>query len=301
MKERNKKADRVSPNFYLRTAISVLKIRRRPLSASAIIEDAYRMNLMPHHLHGKTQEKTLQARISRDILEKRDGSDFYRTAPGRFFLKEFLDDINIPEEYKKVYIAKRRKKYLNRYSMFSFDKSVFDRLISGGFRAKNKYILKNISINQKEDSINFRIKIFCLLKRGKRVLSFTVGHMKSYDDYLYDKKSIGFFSYLNNSSKDLFSADGCGIIECGIQTVNEDLGDSLKLSAKLSHFKLAKGLDGILELVAVVYCRLKEDINSFNSNLSVRRVEWLDLSQCTDYKFFEPLSKNIIEEMGFKK
>lgn len=287
-------------NFYVKIAISVLRIRRIPLSASAIIEDAYRLDLMPYHLHGKTQEKTLQARISRDILKKGENSVFYRTAPGRFFLKEFIPDVSIPNKYKNIYVAKRRKKDLKSYPLFSLDKNIFENTTPKSIKVKNKHILKNINISQSENSINFRIKVFCVVKRGRKVLSFTVGHMRSYNEYLYDKKSIGFFSYLNKGSKDLFSVDGCGIIERGIQTVNKDLGDSLEISAKLSHFKLINNTDGILDLVAIIHCKLKEDIISFNRSLSIRRLEWLDLSKCRNYALFEPLSKEIISEMDLK-
>jgi HB1, ASXL, restriction endonuclease HTH domain len=78
---------------YLQIAESILKIERRPLSARAILAAAYRHGLVPTHLHGNTQHKTLGARISEDIITLHDESLFFRTAPGRFFLREFLTDV----------------------------------------------------------------------------------------------------------------------------------------------------------------------------------------------------------------
>jgi HB1, ASXL, restriction endonuclease HTH domain len=81
---------------YLQIAESILKIERRPLSARAILAAAYRHGLVPMHLHGNTQHKTLGARISEDIITLHDDSLFFRTAPGRFFLREFLTDVTDP-------------------------------------------------------------------------------------------------------------------------------------------------------------------------------------------------------------
>ena len=75
---------------YLQVAQSVLRSTRRPMSARAILDVAYAAGIIPAHLYGKTQQKTLQARLSEDILHHREVSAFYRTEPGQFFLAELL-------------------------------------------------------------------------------------------------------------------------------------------------------------------------------------------------------------------
>ncbi len=72
---------------YLHIAEEVLRLERRPMSARAMLVAAYRHNIVPSHLFGRTQHKTLGARLSKDILERREKSAFFRTAPGRFFLR----------------------------------------------------------------------------------------------------------------------------------------------------------------------------------------------------------------------
>lgn len=99
---------------YLQIAESVLKIERRPLSPRAILAAAYRHGLVPMHLHGDTQHKTLGARISEDIIALHDDSLFFRTAPGRFFLREFLTDVTIPEENRQPVATRRRFRELMR-------------------------------------------------------------------------------------------------------------------------------------------------------------------------------------------
>ena len=57
--------------------------------------------MVPLHLHRRTQHKRLGARIGEDIVAKRDKSAFFRVAPGRFFLREFLTDESIAEGYRQ--------------------------------------------------------------------------------------------------------------------------------------------------------------------------------------------------------
>jgi hypothetical protein len=112
---------------YLEIAAKVLLASRVPLSAREILERAYLENLVPKHLYGKTQHKTLQARLSEDILSKRDRSLFFRTDPGRFFLKRFVSDSSIPEELKTEFPARRRARDLHYTGILALEKSDLSR------------------------------------------------------------------------------------------------------------------------------------------------------------------------------
>ena len=99
---------------YLAIAQTVLRLARRPLSAREVLEMAYRHDLVPSRLYGKTQQKTLGARLSEDILSNRDRSVFYRSEPGKFFLRDFLFDPSIPSLFRSPIIARRRQRELRR-------------------------------------------------------------------------------------------------------------------------------------------------------------------------------------------
>jgi HB1, ASXL, restriction endonuclease HTH domain len=99
---------------YLKIAECVLEDERRPLSPKATLDIAYDKKLVPVHLHGKTQHKTLQARICEDIVERREHSPFFRTQPGRFFLRKFFADEDLPEEFRVEFPARRRIRELVR-------------------------------------------------------------------------------------------------------------------------------------------------------------------------------------------
>ena len=103
---------------YLSIALDILRQERRPLSPRSILAAAYKRGLVPEHLYGKTQHKTLQARLSEDIVARRDRGAFFRTAPGKFFLRELLRDESLPEEFRRPIPTRRRRRELLRGPYF---------------------------------------------------------------------------------------------------------------------------------------------------------------------------------------
>ena len=97
---------------YLEIARIVLRAQGRPMGARSILAAAIKADILPKHLHGKTQQKTLQARLSEDILHAREASLFYRTEPGQFALKEFRADPDFPANWKVEFPARRRTRDL---------------------------------------------------------------------------------------------------------------------------------------------------------------------------------------------
>ena len=98
------------------------------MSPKAILALAYRGGLVPVQLHGRTQHKTLQARISEDIVLRRDHSAFFRTAPGRFFLREFLADSSVPQEWRQPISTRRRFRELLRGPALAVNRGDLGRL-----------------------------------------------------------------------------------------------------------------------------------------------------------------------------
>lgn len=93
------------------------------MGAKAILDVAYQAGVVPKHIYGKTQQKTLQARLSEDILHHRETSPFYRTEPGQFFLTEFLDADDIPAEWKVPFPARGRTRDLTRNNTLALKRS----------------------------------------------------------------------------------------------------------------------------------------------------------------------------------
>jgi hypothetical protein len=106
---------------YLNIAEQVLLACRRPLRPREILQQAYANELLPWHLYGSRQDKTLHARLSEDIARNREESRFFRTAAGVFFLRKFRHDLNIPSAYADEYLAKPRRKELLRDFSLALD------------------------------------------------------------------------------------------------------------------------------------------------------------------------------------
>lgn len=70
-----------------------------------MLQLSYATEMVPWHLHGATQHKTLHARLSEDISQNLEASRFYRTGPGRFFLRALQDDPDTPEALRAEYFA----------------------------------------------------------------------------------------------------------------------------------------------------------------------------------------------------
>ncbi len=77
---------------YLWAAEVVLRKHKRPLRAHEIVSYAQEQGLFSGEMHSRTPQKSMQARLSLDILNKGEQSVFIRTAPGMFYLREFLAD-----------------------------------------------------------------------------------------------------------------------------------------------------------------------------------------------------------------
>ena len=75
------------PSAYLDVAERVLAGATGPLSAGEILLEARRRGLLPKRLHGLRQDRTLQARLSEDISRYGPKSRFFRSGPGKYFLR----------------------------------------------------------------------------------------------------------------------------------------------------------------------------------------------------------------------
>src|SRR6266478_2341983 len=113
---------------YLVIASKVLSEARQPLSATQILRAAYDLQIVPRDLYGKTQHKTLQARIAEDILHNRGQSEFVRTERGRFFLRSLLAEPSVSRRFKGEYLAPNRSDQLKRFYVACIRRSTLRRI-----------------------------------------------------------------------------------------------------------------------------------------------------------------------------
>lgn len=301
---------------YLQIAQVVLRSTRRPMSARAILEVAYKAGVVPIHLYGKTQEKTLQARLSEDILHHRETSVFYRTEPGQFFLVEFLDDPEIPKEWKARFPARRRSRDLKRNNTLAVKKSFlqdyhgykysFDDFFRSADLAGALTYLHPDEMSEKGYCSTWT---FSMVFRNDSVLAYRVGRYRDNRDAFANKRSIGFPGALAVDDISLFSRDRLGAEDCSISVLVHDL--DLSLSAFDGDNAMRPEVDCVmvveterfeLNLVIVLTWDCPEWFEPTTRRLSLNEPHWLRTSILyNDLEDFEPWSSVILTDWAASK
>ena len=178
---------------YLWAAENVLRKHRRPLSAAEIITFAQDEGLFSDHMSSETPQKSLQARVSMDIVRKGPSSRFVRVARGRFFLKEFLDtpieldDGPFPASSTdlKHYTATKRAPAVPSENVLTIPETHFSQLLNfQGFRADDGTLTRRL-ITGPRDYIprtlaestfgQKQVVTYAMVSHRSRVLSFQEG------------------------------------------------------------------------------------------------------------------------------
>jgi HB1, ASXL, restriction endonuclease HTH domain len=294
---------------YLRLAEEVLRSERRPLSARAMLIAAYRVGIVPPRLHGRTQFKTMGARISEDIVAKRERSAFFRVAPGRFFLREFLTDENLPEEYRQPIITRRRVRELIRGPALALRISDLLKL-SQGDHIKCDKVLKLFTMrydcyddyrHRKGDSVF--VWSFVLVKRKNWVLSYRLGRYRDERDSFMFRRTIGFTTLILESEKTLFNMDDMGIVDAGVKATTIDLDipivmskNSDHISGSIRYFLVSHASEETKDLLAVVDYECPIWFEPVRRRLAINDLVWLDLDQpVNNMDDFDPWSKSVLQ------
>ncbi len=214
---------------YLKIARQVLKHARRPLGPRAMLNAAYLADLVPPELYGRTQHKTLQARLSEDILLNRDRSAFFRCAPGKFFLREFMHDTTLPVEFRTPFVARRRLREIQTRSALAFkladlttvENTQHDfndhvyQLIADG---RHSYIDPKAPL---EDYV--LVWSFVVVLRDLDVLTYRLGRYREDRDAFFNRRSLGFFTLISQHDSSLFDVVDAGISSTGLRAAKLDL------------------------------------------------------------------------------
>lgn len=196
----------------------------------AILRDAFILDLMPSHLHGETQHKTLQARLSEDILHSKERSRFVRTEPGKFFLRSLLSDQSIPAEFRTTIKARRRKRELTPEPVLCIAKESLHKLERQDHRAhltiyEDLRDSGELSYHKVKNRPKDYVPIWCfvMMTRDDRVLSYRVGRYRAHEEELTSKRTVGFTTLVTEAQQTLFNHQDLGIIEAGVTALALDV------------------------------------------------------------------------------
>jgi HB1, ASXL, restriction endonuclease HTH domain len=281
-----------------------LKAARRPLSARAILASAYKRGLVPTHLYGKTQHKTLQARISEDIVLRRDRGDFIRTEPGRFFLREFLTDTSLPEEFRRSIPTRRRVRELSPSPALTIENEALSGFVEANVTIAPKKICQILKGDHcryedaRRKSLNsIFIRSFVCVRRAKDVLTYRLGRYRDDRDSFLSKRSIGFTTLVHIDDHTLFSPDDRGIVDAGIRAtlIDLDIPDVEPLRAALSYFVWAQQSPQTDDLLAVTTLECPQWFEPLKRRLALNDLRWMDwAAPVNDLEDFDPWSRTVL-------
>jgi predicted NUDIX family phosphoesterase len=218
---------------YLRVAEIVLADALQPLKAREIVDRGIERGLFGDHGPNRTPEKSMQARLSTDILTKAAFSKFTRTARGRFTLRSRLDgtrgDTAPPE-----YVAERRVLRTPKEEVLCASEAAFrDVLTFQGIDTDVAPILQRVLdeksityVSRSEAEVRNDAKQFItyvFVQCDQRVLFFRRSYLSRAAEFLRGSKCIGFGGHVSAADADILSLDDRGLEACARRELTEEL------------------------------------------------------------------------------
>lgn len=292
-------------------AEKVLLDVRRPMSTRELLSEGYLQGLVPAHLHGRTQSKTLGARLSEDILRFREKSRFYRAQPGRFLLRELLNDQSISLDFRRPILAKRRIRELKRKDILCLSRASVQTINTGNgdyIAPLNMYdLLKSDSVNYVPDEANITdnclpVSSFVIVMRDTFALSYRLGRYRETRDAFREKRTIGFSTFVSLLDNSLFDGADLGAERAGVAAMStdldlasSDLGVVHSDSSELLFFVPYDDNEAPSAIIAVIKYKAPEDFEPFTKRLSINDLHWINLEyDINNIDDFDPWSKHII-------
>lgn len=226
---------------YLRVAEMVLADALTPLKAREIVDRGFERGLFGDHALSQTPEKSMQARLSTDILKLRETSRFVRTARGRFTLRTNLiaggsraNDSENEAPPDREYIAERRILRTPKEEVLCVPEGAFNTTLTfQGIDADAAPILARLLTEQnvlyvprseaesRNDAKQF--VTYVLVQCGQRLLFFKRSHLSRAAEFLRGSKCIGFGGHVSAADIDILSRADRGMSACARRELAEEL------------------------------------------------------------------------------
>lgn len=280
------------------------------MTASGILGAAYGAAIVPKHLFGRTQVKTLQARLSEDILRS-PHSAFFRTEPGYFFLNELVTDAAIPDQYKEKFEARRRTRDLHVTPFLAVDQ---DYVSKCGYDLRHnwhEFVRSAETCNaihylqhKKENEAALVVWTFSIVRRGTEVLSYRTGRYRNDADTFVNKRTIGFPGVVSFFDCTLFSDGDYGAKENALGAIVADLdisavaihGEKLPNPEPRCTLRVKRDDDQEVLLVVMEWA-CPAWFEPTTRRLSLNDPRWLDLRAHNHFDDFEPWTKATINAL----
>ena len=228
---------------FLRVAEIVLAGTSTPLRAQEIVDRAIERGLFGDHILGRTPEKSMQARLSTDILNEGEKSGFVRIARGRFTLRQ---KVTASEEAGPIreYIAQRRILRTPKEEVLCVSERAFSNVLTfqgidtdageildGLLAERNLAYISRAEAETRNDAKQFIT--YVLVQCGQRLLFFKRSYLSRAAEFLRGAKCIGFGGHVSAADADMLSGGDRGLTACARRELSEEL--SLPGSGTFNH------------------------------------------------------------------
>lgn len=291
-------------NSYLQLAETVLKKVRRPLDARQMLSTAYQLSIVPDGLFGKTQHKTLHARLAEDIRRRRTDSVFVRTDPGRFFLRSLINDRSTPAIHRREYPAPPRADQLRNFDVPCIRKA--DAAFSYRGKLLDWSALNSTHVTTRrladiyDDSSYIFLRTFVVTRRLHTIV-MRRAFPRATD--LIGKWSLGSLGFVKDHDKTMFSTDPYGIAEASLRTLQEqlNLNDEAAEFIYSKHLIRVRGFVPTPEeakensLVAIAVCHCPATFDPIERYEDPATLQWIPAhSTANDQGFLDPWSRELV-------
>jgi predicted NUDIX family phosphoesterase/dephospho-CoA kinase len=227
MPQNHKSAENVT---YLWVAETVLKKHGRPLKVREIVNFGLEDGLFPDQELSRTPQKSMQARLSMEILQNGANSRFLRTARGLFFLRELHKAADPTSEYTAV----------RRYSLPPSERvlAIGEQGYRGvlDFQGIDLFYVERLKKLIESDRLTYLWRTdaetndlfkqfisYTIIQHESKVLCFRRGQYNQTATFLRGSLCIGFGGHVTDNDRGIFSYKDYGIKANAAREISEEI------------------------------------------------------------------------------
>jgi predicted NUDIX family phosphoesterase/dephospho-CoA kinase len=219
---------------FISVARQVLRAEKQPMTPRDIWWTGKdKMGLFSDKIAGQTPWQTLKSKLSVHVRRNGDQSEFVRTGPGKFFLRELID------AQTRIYPTPPLRPPNPTENVLVFPTSMLDECgrfqgIETSWRKIANHVLDPKACSylfrpQAEvDNRHKQVVTYIMVCRGSKTLGFKRGTYNWAEEFLRGCHCIGFGGHTAESDNDLFDREWLGIR----RTVARELAEELQLPQK---------------------------------------------------------------------
>jgi predicted NUDIX family phosphoesterase len=283
---------------YLWAAETVLRKHGRPLKEHEIVSFGIEDGLFADRQISRTPQKSMQARLSIDILEKGAESKFLRTGRGLFFLRDMLAGLSRSEAREYTAIRRQptppsenvltvgKKGYQGNLDFQGIDVLHADRLR----KLLSSPYLAYMPRTQAEMNNEYKQFVtYTIIQDQTRVLCFRRGQYNRAASFLRGALCIGFGGHVTENDLNMFSYQDQGITANAAREIAEEIRfkagrpdidpSTIEVLGLLNDDSSDVGLRHLAVVLRLWVSKSKEWASPLRGEASVSQLRWLDLQK----------------------